>query len=645
MPVYLSGEPDYVGTANIINVSYEYDYPKGLDLKPGSVLHEKIRAMVIKKARQSRDAMRERYSSWRKIDRTLTAYVPVDKKKGAEEDKTQAEPIVIPVSFAVLETLLTYLVAAFLDSPIFRYDGVGPEDKIGAILLSKVIETHCRRAKVGLNLHTMFRDSLVYGFGAVTPTWYKETRKVTRMEEDGFYSADGQWIKIGEKKRVKEIKVEGNKLDNIDPYMYFPDPDIPVYDVQKGRSQGWIERTNRMLVLSNEQHDKRYFNAKYLKHISCTSSLYDEGRGGSGRESTSGINLNSSTTRDIADIIHMYIDLIPKDWGIGDSEYPEKWLFDLVGDAVVVYAAPLNLDHGKYPIAVCAPDFDGYSISPISRLETVYGMQEQVDWLMRSRLANVKKSLNDMLIVDPLLININDLMSPEPGKIIRTRKSIWGQGVEHAVKQLQVNDVTQSHIGDIQFLSDVIQRISAASDSLQGIVKKGGERTSATEARDTRSSALSRLEKSAKISSMQAMYEIGYMFASHTQQLMTQNAYVKSLGEWEAVLKAEYGEGRNVSPFDLMVDFDVVPHDGSMPGGEYADAWIQLYQILSTQPQVAAQFDMVRIFKHIARMLGAKNVNDFVNKEIQQAKVMSDEQVAQQAQAGNLVPAGESGLL
>ena len=61
----------------------------------------------------------------------------------------------------------------------------------------------------------------------------------------------------------------------------------------------------------------------------------------------------------------------------------------------------------------------------------------------------------------------------------------------------------------------------------------------------------------------------------------------------------------------LVIDYDVVPHDGSSPGGEPPDLWVQLYQIMSQNPIVSQQFDMVRVFKHVARQLGAKNVDDF----------------------------------
>jgi hypothetical protein len=49
------------------------------------------------------------------------------------------------------------------------------------------------------------------------------------------------------------------------------------------------------------------------------------------------------------------------------------------------------------------------------------------------------------------------------------------------------------------------------------------------------------------------------------------------------------------------------------------------------------QFDMVRVFKHIARLAGAKNVDNF------EVKVKPDQEVMRQVQAGNLIPAQGGG--
>ena len=293
-----------------------------------------------------------------------------------------------------------------------------------------------------------------------------------------------------------------------------------------------------------------------------------------------------------------------------------------------------------FPGVVCAPEYDGYSFDPVSKLELIQGMQESVDWLFSSHIANVRKAINDMLIVDPSLVNMNDLLSPRAGKIIRTRRSYWGRGVENIIKQLNVVDVTQGHMKDAGGLIDIVHRISATSDMSEGVPMRAGERVSATEVGGISKGVLNRLGKAAKIVGMQSMQDLAYMVAFQTQQFMEEETWVKLTGTLKETLESQYGwkdSSMNVKPQDLLMNFDIVPYDGSTPGTEDVGAWTQLWQVFGSSPELVQQFDIVRIFKHIAFQMGAKNVDDFIRSNDRvQAKVVPDEEVAKEVDEGNL---------
>uniref|UniRef100_A0A6M3JEE3 Portal protein n=1 Tax=viral metagenome TaxID=1070528 RepID=A0A6M3JEE3_9ZZZZ len=629
-----------------------YTYPRGLDLRPGSTLHNEILSKLNLRAQESSREISKRHKSWKKIDRTLTAYIPADEAEKKVQDNDERKPIsiVIPYSFATLETLLTYLVAAFLDYPIFKYEGSSPEDRFGAILLEKVIEVQSRRAKMALSLHTTFRDAWAYGIGVSAPYWDKVYGKKTRIVDSGFLSAIfGSWIATGQKKQSQDTTLyEGNMLKNVDPYMFLPDPNVPIQDVQKGEFAGWIETTNYMKILEQEQKDPTYFNGRYLQGTqgSNAQSAWNKAKSSSGREDHFNFGSGSGQapyTTSPVDQYYMYINLIPKEWKLGTSEYPEKWLFCVAADKYIRCAKPLGLDHNMFPLVTCSPDFDGYSVTPVSRLEVISGLQGTLDFLINSHIQNVRKSINDMLVVDPSLININDLLDPSPGKLIRMRRAAWGRGVDDAVKQLEVTDITQNHIRDSAYITELIKTCSGSVDSVMGLARSGSERVSAAEAQGTRMSALSRLAKAAKVVSLQTMNDLGYMLASHTQQLMSQNLYVSMTGRWEDDLRAEFGDvtRKMVNPFDIVIDYDIVEADGSIPGDGDTQTLVQLFQTIATNPLLASQFDTVRIFQRIARMSGVKDLGDFkAQKQLPpvQATTLPDGTVASEASKGNLIP-------
>jgi hypothetical protein len=148
----------------------------------------------------------------------------------------------------------------------------------------------------------------------------------------------------------------------------------------------------------------------------------------------------------------------------------------------------------------------------------------------------------------------------------------------------------------------------------------------------------------ARVGSMMTMHDIAYMFAKNTQQLMEMDVYLNTLGKYQQELEEEFGFGTDAplraTPDSILgIEYTVTPHDGTLEMGEFAETWTSLYQILATQPAVGSGFDMVRIFKHIARISGAKNVNDFVRRGgSAQIKSMQDQEVQAEVQKGNMAP-------
>lgn len=647
---YLVGNSDNSLTQALTKIGskeYDYDYPGGLDLRPTSELHKRIVTEVIARARESHEVMSIRYTSWKKQDQVLTTYKYVDEAEEKVQEKDSRKPvsIVFPYTYAVMETLITYLSTAFFQDPIFTYEGVSPDDEVGAKLLTLLVRMHCERSKVPLALHTMFRDCLAYGIGPVSPSWTVRYGSKVREVMGSAYDVNGVQVAGASVKESYRSRVfEGNTLDNIDPYKYLPDPNIAAHKVQENEYTGWWYRTDRMALLNDEQSDPDMFNVKYLKHLdSKLSFLAPEQSDRNKKEQRADVSTSKLTSK--VDIIPMYINLVPSDWGLGDSDYPEKWWFEVAADSIVIRAKKMEQNHGLYPIAVACPDFDGYTSTPLSRLESLYGLQHTMDWLFNSHIANVRKAMNDMLVLDPWMVNINDVKDPKPGKLIRLRRPAWGKGrVSDYIAQLAVTDVTRTNIADSEYIASWMQKMAATDDPMMGTLRSGGpERLTAEEFSGTRGSGLGRLERLARTVSYQAMHDIGFFFASHAQQYIEEETWARVVGDLPALLAQEFG-GPNASrvrikPSDLYIEYDVITRDGSIPGSSDSKAWLQLFNIVSMDPVLRQMFDVPRIFTHIARELGAKNVDQFKTNINQiQTQVMSDEKVEKEVDKGNMIP-------
>ena len=91
----------------------------------------------------------------------------------------------------------------------------------------------------------------------------------------------------------------------------------------------------------------------------------------------------------------------------------------------------------------------------------------------------------------------------------------------------------------------------------------------------------------------------------------------------------------------LTGDFHFPVHDGTLPLDRVAmlDVWKEIFMGVASDPSLRQQFSVVEIFKHIAQLGGAKNIEKF------ELQTQSPEAIETAVQAGNAVPVGESGVI
>jgi len=625
---------------------YDYTYPGDFDFRPGTDLHNKIVKMVVKSAEESHEHMQARFTSWDKIDKSLVGYVDLSEQERDDKDVDDRKPmsIVIPVEFAALETLLAYFVSTFLQDPILRYLPAGPEDTIKVALLEKVVNQQIYRMKVALGMHSMWRSAFAYGFGAACVGWRTKKGFRTKRTQERSWSFMYQkflpWITGAVRESV--VQYEGSEIVNIDARNFLPDPNGRLDDPDSMEAVGWVDRDSIMSLLSEEAEegydDSAFFNIRYVRDLTDMKSQLFKVFDSSSKYSTAP-DPNTTETKP-CDIIYRFHDIIPSEIGLGDGDYPETWLFAVAADRVLVQAYKLNYDHNRKPILVYAPEYDGHTTTPFSRLETLYGIQETINFFFSSHIHNVRKALNNITIVDPYMVNYDDVIDPKPGGIWRLRRAAWGRGVENAAKQFPVTDVTKNHVGDVGYMMQMVYDLLGTPDPLRGIMSTG-ERKSATEARGVQTGGMLRLARLAAICSMQVHNDLGFMFAANTIQFMEKATSVRITGRWEEELRDVYGSDESVmvEPSQIDAFYDMEPHDALFPTAENGDLWVQLFQSISTSEVLAQKFDVVRIFKHVARVLGAKNLSDFEIK----ANVQAPDQIDQGVDKGNLIPLEEYG--
>lgn len=620
---------------------YRSRYPEGLNLKPGERDHDRILKALTNRISDSYDAIKTRHAGWRKLDENTTAYIPLnelEKRVKASDDRKPVQ-IVIPMTYATLDTLLSFYMS-FLEDPIYRYTTEGStEDIIGTVLLERHVNQQASRFKHPLALHTLARDGFMYGVGAVAPVWTQvEGFKTSRIAENVFGNSVSQRV------RERVVQYEGNKLQSIDTYKLLLDPSVSVAAYQDGEYIGWYDRTSKNALLTRERQDSAIFNVKYLKQIDARSGILSLSETGRSTKFGQKDFYDPNNTLTPADVVWMYVDLVPSDeeWQLSRGEANEKWMFGIAGDSIIVAASKLELDHNMFPVVLCAPDYDGHSTTPMGRMEITYGMQQSLDFLFNARLSNLRKLVNMLFAVDPSLINLPDLMDTRDGMIARLRKDAWGRGLlKDAIMPIPVNDFSSNVFGDINFLMSVNDRATAATEQQQGIAQRSRDRVTATEIQALATGSGSKLSKMVQLMFWQYHYDLSYIMAKQTVQLADENIWIELMGPGEEQLRMIYGTEQRIpiTPDQLRMGL-VQIHDGSNPAMGDATAWTQFLQNASQIPELMQAYDLARIAAQFLRLQGIRNPESMRRKQMpqMQAQVMPDEQVQQQLQAGNILP-------
>lgn len=613
-------------------------------LRYGTQLHTFILEAIRRRRDFSLQKMGERFDKWRRAEENFLAYLPekeTDKRRKSLRDQghQQFTTIYIPYDYAILMSAHTYWTSVFLSrSPVFQYMGTQGASQSAEQAVEALIGYQMSAGRILPPMYVWLLDVGKYGVGVVMPNWRDERSIVTREVEvpDTFMGVD-----LGETKReIRRIALpgyKGNKFFNIRPYDLIPDPRVPLNRMDEGEFCGRWTNLGWNAIAKGAAAGQ-YFNADVVRKERHNRSIFrDQGSPQVNRPFDSGEKMYmDQMDMSFVELIEMYVELIPYDWGLDSTTYPEKWAFLVANDSVIIQAQPMGLFHNKFPFCVLEIEPDAYSMFKRGMMDLVRPLNETINWLYNTHFYNTRKALNDMFIVDPSMVVMKDVLDPGPGKVIRLREESFGRDVRAAITQLPVTNYTQAHLQDTQLMGSLIQRISGVNDGIMGMLSQGGRKT-ATEVRTSSTFGINRLKTVAEYFSATGIGDAAMLMLQNSQQLYDQALKLRIAGEAWMTPGAE--KFMQIAPADIQGMFDFIPVDGALPVDRFAQVnmWTQLLQQMAASPQVIAQYDVGKIFAFVAQLGGLKNINQF------KVQVMPQDQLQQQAQAGNVIPMGGPG--
>lgn len=590
-----------------------------IDILADKTKHDFVLQYLLDRLRSSEEAMGKFYSRWRVIEKKMQGYINLDeqeeawKKLNESGDAPRPISVVIPYTYATVATIVTYHLHTFAgQKPLFQVGSHKQESVNAARYMETILQYNADHTRLIKELHQWFQDGQAYGLGVLRTQWKQETamRTVWRAAPP----AGAMFLPQGPA-RTREARTvyEGNIVECIDPYMFFPDPHVPMSEVNKsGEYVFWRAFQGKHTLARME-------SAGEIKYLAKTPSQAPKNFGYAGEVSARNIlaggdtdlgRMRSSQQKNWYQVDEGTCWIIPAELGLGRGENPELWIFTILNKAQIVRAEPLELDHGKHPVSVIEPYKLGYGFGHMGITDFLAPLQDVISWFVNSHIHNVRAALNNMFVVDPSKIELGDLKKPGAGKIIRLKTAAYGQDVRSVLQQFQIADVTSQHIRDMELFMRLGDTLSAVTDNLRGLQNSGGRKT-ATEVRTSIEASASRLASQARIISAQGMTDLAEQMSLNIQQNMSEEFFYEITGEDGRIA------GSRITPEMLVGDFNFPVHDGTLPMDRVAmlDVWKEIMMGVAQDQELRQKYSMGEIFEYVAELGGAKNIEQFRNAQ------------------------------
>jgi hypothetical protein len=554
-----------------------------------------------------------------------------------------AVDIVVPYSFATLSTISTYLLQVFCAKqpymPVGTY-GTNVNNAMQMEILLQYQNDHNRVVKWWWN---WFNDMSLYGIGILSNRWLVETQMRTRRKDRPIFDLQtGDFSQESIREQEEVVTYEGNDTYSVDPFMFYPDPRVPMREAAKKAEYVDIRSFEGKHLLKRQEQQGLL---KWVDSAPPVSSEKSTGTLSSARDLLSGGNAHAGANwygvQEVGpgayDRDNITIDLVPREHGIGESDRIERWSFSILNKAQIVAAERLLDDHGEHPVIVAEPYGSGYDFGSAGMADYVGPLQDSMSWFLNSHMQNVRSSINNQFVVDPFAVEMKDVNRPGPGRTIRMKRTALNRDIKTAIMQLPVQDITRGNVTDMNTFFEIGQRVSAVSENLLGLQDTGGRKT-ATEVRTSGAAAASRLAALTRVVSAQGMTSLANQMSLNSMQWMSRDFHVRVTGNDGLIYPLQ------ISPDGVAGDYYYPVSDGSLPFDKIAllDVWKEIIGVAFQDPEIRANYSIPKMFEFIAELGGAKNIKSF---RIQPG---SPEQISQMQQQGNLAPipgaTGPSGL-
>ncbi len=477
-------------------------------LKVDSKFHNDLLLHVRRRVEVSRNFISKYYCQWDHNDEIIRGQRIVDEKDKKAALRGEPTKMVLPFAYAQVNTFIAFFSMLFNQRSVFyEFEDNGSGDYTPEGDAEKILDKDLTKNAFSQVQYQCFLDLARCGFCVVKSMWEETTKKKTvrtqsQLTSDAF--GGPPTYNTTEEEQTVYVK-QGNRVITVSPWKFFPDTRLPLSRMNEGEFCA-SEDVYSIVRLKQMEANGMIVNSDKVKDFTLDAGpgtnrrlqeqIYDEDKG-SIRVLTPG-----SEGSGMGVVTEVEIWISPKEFQqengnspLGNEDAPQLFVVQYANDKIILKAEPLNYPHGGFCYDVGEFSSDQIRVINESLAQIIDPLQDVATWFLNSRITSVRKNIDNKFVVDPLGIEVQDLIDRSP--IIRLKPGVARSGVNTWIQQLKVEDVTTNHVNDVTTLWSFIQITTGINDNSLG--QYNGGRRSATESRTVNSGAASRLKTIANV--------------------------------------------------------------------------------------------------------------------------------------------------
>ena len=572
---------------------------------------------AFKDAQAARSELEDRWHKYYKMYRSWA---------GKRPEGDWRSRVWIPLSFYVVETIVPRLVAQL---PKLTVEPVGPEDVEGAQQMEYVLDYVTEQSDLYLELVKAFRSALIYGTG-ILKTCYDEKWAMAIQPEMAPQMVDvplpmndldgqpmntqipGQPAPTGEMTRQQVLKYAGPMADAVDVFDFFVSPEAEDID-----SASYV--IQRMLR-TRQDIEKMVKKGKYRLPPDLDWDELSSGTDNAATERLGNVGLGSGSGQQSAK-------------GTKLIELREIWTDDvlvtMLGDDHIIRAERTPYGHNEKPYVRIVDHMVQHEFWGIGELEPLEGVQDTINSLWNSRIDNVKLVLNQMFAVSVDYLKDESDLKIRPGGVIRLTE---GVPIEHAIKPIDLGEVTQSSYEEAAEMERLSEKISGVSAYQMGTDSPALNRT-ATGVALISEQGNTRFAHKVRISELTGLRRLARHFGSILQQYMPEGFYVRLQGPGGQYLFQTITPESIAGAFDYNIEAESASQTESMR----RDQAMSLFSTLVQMPEI----NRTKLIEDILETFGKKDVESYLNMQAIILQQLMEQQQLMMAQQGQMPMTGE----